>query len=63
MDTPEEVRFRMDGFWDEAYFMVRWNEGEIGEVSGGTIEHIAGNFYLLHATQSQVRIERRGEAQ
>ena len=37
--------------------MVRCNTGEPKKVSGGQIEHISGDFYLLRATQDIVEIE------
>lgn len=47
----------LGGFYKEAYLMVRINEGEIGVVTGGTIENVTGDLYLLHATSDEIRIE------
>ena len=57
-ETEDTISLRFGGFWDEAYLLVRFNEGTPGTVTGGTIEHISGDFYLLHAATSQVTIEK-----
>ena len=51
------VSLRFGGFWDEAYLLMRFNEGAPGEITGGSAEHIGGDFYMLHATASQVTIK------
>lgn len=55
-DTEEAVHLRLGGFWDEAWLMVRFSKGTPGEVTGGTIERVDGDYYLLHATADQVVI-------
>lgn len=54
--TEDTVTLRLGGFWDEAYLLMRFNEGTPGQITGGTAEHIGGDFYLLRATASQVII-------
>ena len=44
------------GFYDEAWLLVRINDGGPGFVDGGKLEHISGNLYLLHATKDHVEI-------
>ena len=44
---------RLGGFWDEAWLMVRFSKGAPGEVTGGTIERVDGDYYLLNATADQ----------
>lgn len=56
-DTPDGINLRFDGFWDEACLMVRCNGRSVAGVTGGSLEHIDGDYYLLYATQDQVRIE------
>ncbi len=56
-DSDGKINLRLIGFYDEAYLMVRCNTGEPKKVSGGQIEHISGDFYLLRATQDIVEIE------
>lgn len=56
--TDEEIIFNLSHLYDEAYLMVRINEGKPGEVSGGTLTHMTGNLYLLKAESDQVRIQR-----
>ena len=57
--TPTEkgMHLRLDGFWDEAYLMVRCNDGPPTAVEGGSIERISGDFYLLRAASDQVDIQ------
>lgn len=53
----DTISLRFGGFWDEAYLLMRFNEGVPGEITGGSAEHIGGSFYLLRATSSQVTIK------
>lgn len=57
--TDAAFTFKLGNFVDEAYLMVRINKGEIGKVSGGELEHLTGNLYLLHATNNTVTIQRK----
>ena len=57
--TDAAFTFQLGNFVDEAYLMVRINKGEIGKVSGGELEHLTGNLYLLHATNDTVTIQRK----
>jgi len=52
----EKYILNLDGFYDEAWLMLRFNKGKPGIVEGGTMEHICGNLYLLHAIRPQVVI-------
>lgn len=56
-DSDNRINLRLGGFYDEAYLMVRCNNGKPVNVKGGEIEHISGDFYLLKATQDTVVIE------
>lgn len=56
-DSENKINLRLIGFYDEAYLMVRCNEGKPVKVIGGEIEHISGDYYLLKATQDTVIIE------
>lgn len=55
--TGREVIFHIDHLYDEAYFMVRFNEGVPGAVSGGTLEQLTENLYLLKAESGEVHVE------
>lgn len=57
-ETQEEIKLSFGNFDKEAYVMVRVNEGKVGKVSGGTVEHLGGGLYLLHAENKNVVIER-----
>ena len=58
-ETEKQIKLRLTGFWDECYLMVRCNGGFTpGRVTGGEIEHVKGDHYLLHATNDVVTIEK-----
>ena len=57
--TDSEIRIHIGNLYDEAYLMVRINEGEAGQVTGGELTNITGNLYLLHAEESEVVIARK----
>ena len=56
--TEQSIELKLKNFYDEAYFMVRINEGTLGEVSGGKLTHLTGNLYLLQAKEPTVTIEK-----
>lgn len=56
--TEKEIRLHLGNLYDEAYLMVRINEGEPGEVTGGELVNITGNLYLLRAEERDVVIAR-----
>lgn len=49
----------LGNFYDEAWFMLRANDGVPGAVSGGELTHLTGNLYLLKANDKTVTIERK----
>lgn len=46
----------LDGFIDEAYLLVRVNEGTPGEISGGSLTPVRGTLYLLKAENAHISI-------
>ncbi|MEF2852959.1 MAG: DUF2194 domain-containing protein [Lachnospiraceae bacterium] len=56
--TEKEIRLHLGHLYDEAYLMVRINEGKPGDVTGGELVNITGNLYLLCAEESEVVIAR-----
>ncbi|MBM7642967.1 DUF2194 domain-containing protein [Streptococcus loxodontisalivarius] len=56
--SEDDFTFKIDHLVDEAYFMIRINDGEVGKVTGGELEKIEGNLYLLRATNKKVTIAR-----
>lgn len=56
--TDDSIGLQLGGVIDDDYFLVRVNEGSISEVEGGTLEHLTGNLYLLHTTESEVTMQR-----
>ena len=60
--TPEmqvqdhEMVLRIDNFYDDAQFLVRFNEKEPGTVTGGKLTRLAGDLYLLEADRDTVTV-------
>lgn len=52
----DKIKLSLGGFYQEAYFMLRVNEGSPSGVEGGRLKHLTGNLYLIHATDSEVTI-------
>lgn len=46
----------LDHFYDDAQFLVRFNEESPGEVTGGKLTLLTGNLYLLEATEATVTV-------
>lgn len=57
--TDKSVELKLNHFYDEAYLMLRFNNGIPGKVTGGELEHVTGNLYLLHAVNDEVTIEKK----
>lgn len=56
--TENQIKLHLGNFYDEAYLMVRINDGKPGEVDGGELTHLTGNLYLLHAQKRDVVIRK-----
>ncbi len=54
--TDNKLVLKLDNFYDEGYFFIRFNEGEYQSVDGGSISHLTGDLYLLYATNETVTI-------
>jgi len=55
--TEDSLKLSIGGFYDEAWFLVRINEGEPGAVTGGTLTEQIDGLYLLQADKPEVIIE------
>ena len=53
----DEFKLYLDNLYDEAYLMVRINEGVPAGVTGGELQHLTGNLYLLCADEDEVTIK------
>ncbi len=58
--TSNAWELSLGNFVDEAWLLFRANNGNPGAVEGGTLTQLSGDLYLLHATQSNVKIARTG---
>lgn len=54
--TENGVRITIGNFYDEAQFLVRFNEGTPEDIMGGNLTHLTGGLYLLCATEDTVEI-------
>jgi len=52
----ECLTLRVENFYDDAQFFLRFNEEKPGAITGGTLTHLTGNLYLLEAHQSTVTV-------
>jgi len=52
----DSMTVNIDGFYDEAYFIVRFNNKTPDEVKGGKLTHYVGDLYLLYAQSDTVNI-------
>lgn len=57
ISTPEGLTLEIDNFHDEAYFLARIRGGASRKVTGGSLEQLSGDLYLLKATANRVKIE------
>lgn len=55
--TDEGLTLNLGNFQDEAWLMVRINEGTVGKVTGGKLEEVQDGQYLLQAENKETRIE------
>lgn len=46
----------IENFYDQAFFMVRFNEKKPVDVKGGKLTHLTGDLYLLEAGQDTVTV-------
>ena len=63
--TEEGLTLTLSNFQDEAWFLARFNDWEPdvseGAVSGGAIEHLQGNLYLIKAEEAEVMVKKKVE--
>lgn len=52
----DRMELRIGNFYDDAQFMVRFNEKKPGAVTGGTLTHLTGDLYLLEADNAEVTV-------
>ena len=52
----DKMELHIGNFYDDAQFLVRFNEKEPGVVTGGRLTLLTGNLYLLEADRNEVTI-------
>lgn len=57
--TADTWKLELGNFVDEAWLLFRANDGVPGGVSGGTLQKLTGDLYLLKASAAQVTIRRQ----
>lgn len=50
------LELEIQNFYDDAQFLVRFNEKEPGTVTGGKLTHLTGKLYLLEAYRDTVTV-------
>lgn len=56
-DTQQGMELNLINFYDEAWFLLRLNDGqEIGDISGGEVTKLQGTLYLVCANADRVEI-------
>lgn len=59
--TDEQLVLTIDNFYDDAQFLVRFNQQEADTVTGGTLTHLTGDLYLLEAHEATVTVSFKQE--
>lgn len=54
--TEDTMEISIDNFYDNAQFLVRFNEEQPDKVIGGKLTHLTGNLYILEATKDTVTV-------
>ena len=52
----KEIRYSLGNFKDHAYLFVRINEGEMKDISGGTLTKLGNGLYLMEAQKDHIVI-------
>lgn len=54
--TEDGMRIQLRNLYDDAYMMIRFNGNTPAEVTGGSLENLTGNLYLLHVKEPVIEI-------
>lgn len=57
----QSMTITVDNFYDDAQFMMRFNEKTPDVVKGGTLTHLTGDLYVLEATNDTVTVSFKQE--
>ena len=52
----DKVVVQIENFYDDAQFLIRFNEKKSDTITGGRLTHLTGNLYLLEADRETVTI-------
>ena len=56
--AENSIHLELTNFYDEAWFMLRINDGSsIASVAGGELTQLDGTLYLIRATSDEVDIQ------
>ena len=55
--TENGIHIYLENLYDNAYMMVRINGNTPAKVTGGSLENLTGNLYLLHVKEPVVEIQ------
>lgn len=54
--TGNGIHINLENLYDDAYMMIRFNGDPPAGITGGSLENLTGNLYLLHAQASVIEI-------
>ena len=52
----DKMVVQIENFYDDAQFLIRFNEKKSDTVTGGRLTHLTGNIYLLEADRETITI-------
>ena len=55
-ETKDGLQVELGGFYDEAWFYLKSNDGKPRIIQGGTMTKVADDMYLVHATAPEFKI-------
>lgn len=55
--TQSGMRITLKNLYDDGYLIVRFNGHTPADITGGTLENLTGNLYLINAKESVIEIQ------
>lgn len=56
VSTGNGIRIHLENLYDDAYMMIRFNGAPPAGITGGSLENLTGNLYLLHVQSPDIEI-------
>ena len=55
--SGNKLKLKIENFYDEGYFFIRFNSKKYKSIDGGKLTHLTGDLYLLKANKDTVTIK------